>query len=185
MREPAPVRRLFFALWPDETLRAALVAGTREVARSAGGRLQSPEQLHLTLVFLGAVPEARLGDVLESAAAARGAPCEIRLDRLEYWSRPRVLCLTSAETPQPLLELVESLTGGLRARGFATERRPFRVHLTLSRDSRPPPREAVVAPLVWPATEFALVESVTERTGARYRPLERWSLGPRAGAAAD
>jgi len=184
-REPIRARRLFFALWPDAALRESVAAATHDLARCGGGRPQTPEQLHLTLIFLGSVPEARIDAASSAAGEVGGAPFVVDLDRLEYWARPRVLCLTTSRTPPHLLGLVESLATALRARGFEVERRPFRAHLTLARDARPPPLDQAIAPLAWPASEFVLVESVTDRAGARYRPLARWPLAAAAPAATD
>ena len=171
--------RLFFALWPEPGTLAASVERLRGLASGGEGRPQRPDQLHLTLEFLGDVPESRLAAVLEAGAAASGnlAPFEVVLDRIEHWRRPQVLCLTAEVTPPPLVALVESLRAGLVARGFQTERRPFKAHLTLARKVRRPPGSAEVEPLVWPAHEFSLVESTTDPAGSRYQRLATWPIG--------
>lgn len=168
--------RLFFALWPTEALRTALAGRVAALAPPGSGRVQRPDQLHLTLEFLGAVPAARLPDVREAATAVRAEPFELVLDALEYWRRPRVLCLVARELPPALAALVQSLRSELASRGFEPECRPFRAHLTLARKVGQPPGLAPTDPVHWPATDFALVESVTERAGSIYRPLGTWSL---------
>jgi 2'-5' RNA ligase len=55
------------------------------------GRAQRPDQLHLTLEFMGSVPADRLAAALEAAAAIRAEPFEVVLDAPEYWRRPQVL----------------------------------------------------------------------------------------------
>ena len=59
--------RLFFALWPDETLRRQLVKRMARDLRPCGGRRIPPENLHVTLVFLGTL-DARQRRRLELAA---------------------------------------------------------------------------------------------------------------------
>src|SRR5579883_616458 len=66
----APTRRLFFALWPDEAMREAMVQAIREPVRASGGRPVHAGNLHVTLAFLGAVPERRLTELAEAARAA-------------------------------------------------------------------------------------------------------------------
>jgi 2'-5' RNA ligase len=172
-----PVRRLFFALWPGDELRAAI--GPQLAARQprGHGRAQAPGQWHVTLEFLGPVSEARLPAVLEAAAAVRSAPFELAFDAVEYWRRPQVLCLVARQLPPALEALVAQLRAGLAARGFEPERRAFRAHLTLARKLTRPGPVGPCEPLLWPATEFALVESVVEPSGSRYLPVDRWPLG--------
>ena len=168
--------RLFFALWPTEALRRALAGRVAALVPPGAGRAQRPDQLHLTLEFLGSVPAARLPDLREASAAVHGEPFELVLDALEYWRRPRVLCMVARELPPALVALVQSLRNELASRGFESECRPYRAHLTLARKVGKPPGPAAVDPVHWPATDFALVESVTERAGSIYRPLGAWSL---------
>lgn len=168
--------RLFFALWPGQSLRSALAGRVESLVPPGLGRPQRPDQLHLTLEFLGAVPATRLQVVRDAAAAVQGEPFDLVLDAVEYWRRPRVLCLVARELPSALAALVQSLRGELASRGFDPERRPYRAHLTLARKVGQPPGLAAVDPVHWSATEFALVESMTERAGSVYRPLGAWSL---------
>jgi 2'-5' RNA ligase len=168
--------RLFYALWPGEPLRQALAARAAALLTPGTGRAQRPDQLHLTLEFLGSVPSERLAAVREAATAVRSQPFEIVLDALEYWRRPQVLCLVAREIPPQLAGLVEALRAALAARGFETERRPFRAHLTLARKVARPPDLVPTDPVRWTATDFVLVESITERSGSVYRPLAAWPL---------
>ena len=168
--------RLFFALWPGETLRRALAERVAALVPPGTGRAQRPDQLHLTLEFMGSVTADRLPAVLEAAAEVRAGPFEVVLDALEYWRRPQVLCLVAHDLPPALAALVQALRAALAARGFQTERRPYRAHLTLARKVGRPPDFAPTDPVRWPATGFVLVESITERSGSVYRPLATWPL---------
>ena len=171
------MHRLFFALWPRDALRASLAPGIHALQPSGVGRPQRPDQWHLTLEFLGPVPGARLADARAAADAVQATPCEIWLDAVEFWRRPEVLCLVARETPPALAELVAQLRSSLVAHGFQVESRPFRAHLTLARKVHQPVETAPFAALRWPVESFALVESVTDRTGSVYTPLANWPLG--------
>jgi len=171
-----PVRRLFFALWPGDELRTAIAPQLAARQPQGHGRPQTPDQWHVTLEFLGPVPEARLTAVRDAAAAVRSAPFEVAFDAVEYWRRPQVLCLVARQLPPSLEALVVQLRAGLAARGFEPDRRAFRAHLTLARKVTRPGPVGPCEPLLWPATEFALVESVTGRSGSRYVPVGRWPL---------
>lgn len=180
-------RRLFFALWPDDGVRARLAALVSELLAAGVGRPQRPDQLHLTLEFLGDVPESRLQDVVDAgvAAAADATAFELEFDLIEHWKRPQVLCLAASSTPGPLAALVQALRSGLLSRGFTLQARPFKPHVTLARRVlRAPPSAAgqpLEPPLRWPASAFALVQSATDPEGARYVELASWpadSRGP-------
>jgi 2'-5' RNA ligase len=172
------VRRLFFALWPGPDALVAATAAVHRHVPPGTGRPQRPDQLHLTLEFLGGVPEARFGSVLEAGESVAGSviPFEIILDRLEHWQRPQVLCLTASVVPEPLAGLVRSLRSALSARGFDPEKRPFKPHLTLARKVRLAPPAESVAPQRWAAHEYSLVESITGPEGSRYERLSTWPL---------
>jgi 2'-5' RNA ligase len=171
-------RRLFFALWPGPDALTMASAAVHRLVTPGTGRTQRSDQLHLTLEFLGDVPERRLVSVLDAGEAVAGSatPFEIVLDRLEHWRRPQVLCLTASVVPEPLVALVRSLRTALSARGFDPEDRPFRPHLTLARKVRLAPPAEAVEPLRWAANEYSLVESVTSREGPHYERLSIWPM---------
>jgi 2'-5' RNA ligase len=172
-----PVRRLFFALWPDAPLREALTPRIRALQPAGVGRPQRPDQWHVTLEFLGPVPVRRFEATRCAAAEVQAWPFEIVFDAVEYWRRPQVLCLASREVPSALEGLVQDLRARLASHGFEPERRPVRPHLTLARKVTHPIELRAFEPLHWPVTQFALVESVTERSGSSYAPLAAWQLG--------
>jgi RNA 2',3'-cyclic 3'-phosphodiesterase len=176
-REPA--RRLFFALLPDDTARRGLAAAVRDLVPQGTSRPQRPDQWHVTLEFLGDVPESRLPAVVDAGAAASTvAPaCEIMFDRLEHWKRPQVLCLVAGSTPEPLAALVHALRSELQQRGFTPELRPFRAHVTLARRVLKAPTQGSAAPLLWPVRGVSLVQSLAERSGSRYVELAAWPPG--------
>jgi 2'-5' RNA ligase len=172
-----PTRRLFFALWPDAALRAAVAARVAALLPAGLGRPQRPDQLHVTLVFLGAVAEPKLVEVHGVAARVTGAPFAVDFDRLEYWRKPRVLALCASVVPPPLEALVAQLRGELAARQLPTESRPYVPHLTLARKiTRYEPPAGAVEPLRWPAAAITLVESRSLASGSHYEPLASWPL---------
>lgn len=174
MSEAAPrTLRLFFALWPDEALRLAIRRAARTAVRQAGGRPVPPENYHLTLSFLGQVPETRLEEV--KAAAVPMAPAVLTLDRYGYFPGPRVFWIGPAETPQALREFAARLNASLSSAGLPCDRRPFHAHLTLCRKVRAQPRDPPDPEgLRWDLADFVLAASITDPAGARYRVLARF-----------
>lgn len=176
MNADARLKRLFFALWPDAALRSSLEPRIRALQPDGVGRPQRPDQWHVTLEFLGSVAGPRIDAAVEAAACVGGAPFEISLDAVEHWRRPAVLCLVARTNPPALDEFVRRLRHELARQAFDCERRPFRAHLTLARKVVRPVAVPPFEPLCWPAREFALVESLTDRAGSHYVPLAQWPL---------
>jgi 2'-5' RNA ligase len=165
-------RRLFLALWPEEAERRQLA----ELAASVAGRRRvRDDNLHLTLVFLGATDPDRLAAYQTVLADLPVPALELILDRYGYWPQPRILWLGSSRTPPELYELVAELNRRLRGCGFTPERRAFQVHITLARKfPGPAPARPPATPVRWPVHDVALVESLQEQSGARYQVLRRW-----------
>lgn len=168
-------RRLFFALWPDATLRERLVESFGAAAATAGGRAVVPENLHVTLEFLGPVAASRLDELIALGAATSLPPTELSLDTLEWWPRPALRVAGTSRPASALLDLQAELRLRLGEHGFRVDSRAFRPHLTLAREVRVAPATTRAVRLDWPLNELALVESHAQPGGSRYTALERWS----------
>lgn len=170
-------RRLFFAIWPDPATREALAHATRKAVRHCGGRPVPRDNLHATLAFLGSVPETAREAVLAagSASARAGEPFALRIQAIDFWSKPQVLVAT-ADTPPEAESLAEQLWRAVEPLGIQRDPRPLRVHVTLARKVRKPTPGLAMHPVDWTVASLALVESVTDPAGARYTPLAQWPL---------
>jgi len=167
------MKRLFFALWPDESTRGQ-IAWLNQQLEDAGRKL-IPQNLHVTLVFLGNVEDDVAEAVERLAADIRAAPVELVFDELDYWKRPRVLCLTCRRQPRAVYDLVNKLTRMVSGFPIRLDNRPFRAHITLSRKAQQRP-VLVFEPIHFKAQDFALVQSVSTDHGVRYQVLARWPL---------
>jgi RNA 2',3'-cyclic 3'-phosphodiesterase len=160
--------RVFFALWPDDRQRTAIEAARNRLF-PLSGRPVEPGNLHVTLAFIGNVASDR---VAQLAALCGPVPAfTIELDRLEHWSKPRVLVAAATHAPRELLQLVDGLWRRLDRLGFARETRPYRPHLTLARDVRSLRAGMAWAPVAWRVERLVLVESGPTPQGVRYVPL--------------
>lgn len=177
--------RLFIAipLPPDLAARAAESLPTSLPAL----RRVKPENLHVTLAFLGQTPEERLADVTAAAreAAAPIAPFALAFERAGRFperGRPRVVWLGIAEGAPSVLELGAGVYAGLRGRGLRFDDRPLAPHLTLARvveDASAAEARTVAAALgtlaagrlQFKVTEIAVIQSVLSPAGPRYTAL--------------
>ena len=168
------MKRLFFALWPDDTARHAIQEVTRTVVQHCDGYPVPSENFHITLAFLGQQPGDLLDDI---AAVARGisiGDLELELDKLGYWPKPRIVWLGPSEKSPALESLAASLWAGLEGLGVVLEKRALYPHVTLCRKVRRPPPLNLSRTVAWRADDFVLVQSVTAQQGPRYTVLERF-----------
>jgi len=168
------VPRLFFALWPDDSARAALAPLAKRVAGEGGGRPVPAPNLHLTLAFLGEVAPDRVEAAKSAASGIRGERFELVLDRVGAFRRAGVGWAGPAQAPRALLDLQSALDSALRAAGFKLEDRPFAPHLTLARKLGRPVAAASIEPVAWLVGRFALVESARDERA--YRDVATWKL---------
>jgi 2'-5' RNA ligase len=185
--QPSGYRRLFFAIWPDEALCMRLHEAARRCLARGHGRLVVPENLHVTLAFLGAVDDERRVCYEQAAMSLAQTAFTLTLDRLGYWSRKQILWAGCSVEPPELGALVSGLQANLSNCGFEPDVRPFHVHVTLARHVHRDPlpgsersrREHAVSlpPLEWQVRELLLVESDTRPEGARYSVRHSWPLG--------
>ena len=145
-----------------------------------------PENIHLSLKFLGEVDAARepeLHAALRHAAGTRSEPRPLTLQMTSFgvfpdYHRPQVLW--AGVTPDPGLELLQhGVEQAFAPLGFPTEARAFRPHVTLGRAARDAkPRdfnglEAIFAGTVFDQTvtiaEVDLMQSTLQQDGPVYQ----------------
>jgi 2'-5' RNA ligase len=100
-------------------------------------RWVQPQNVHLTLQFLGQLKPEDAAELLREASRQLAGlqPFSLRLGHLEWFPspyRPHVLSL-HAQPDVALAELSQALGRAALALGYAIEDRPFRAHLTLAR----------------------------------------------------
>jgi 2'-5' RNA ligase len=184
-----PGRRLFFALWPDAAQRAALMEASGETVRCCGGRPVPASDLHVTLAFLGSVPEPRLADLSDLALRTAatfpqdGLPLGIVLQGFEYWAKPQVLAVLErgAQAQLPPAsgagQLAHTLTTTAVAAGFSPDLKPFRAHVTVARKVARAPRVREMPEVRWRFDSFGLLESRTLAEGPVYSMVGSYLLG--------
>ena len=165
-------RRLFFALWPDDTSRRALAAEAERLAPRCGGYPLPAGNMHVTLAFLGSVDASRLEALVDLTRAWPTLNGEWRLDRLGHFSQPRIVWAGSRTPNEALLTLDAELWQALSRHGFTAPQRDFTPHVSLVRQAdRFASQLELPEPIVWRFDHLALVESQLGDGGSRYRPL--------------
>ena len=164
--------RLFFALWPDDETRHKLACFNQSVLTSDCKRIP-PKNFHVTLVFIGNVNKVGVSAIKNQVANISSEPFAIGFNQLSYWNKPKVVCLTSQQPPEPLLILSESLNAIVNHCGIETDSKPFNPHVTLARHVLSYV-ERECQPIIWQAESFCLVESSSNIDGVYYTVKEQW-----------
>jgi 2'-5' RNA ligase len=148
--------RLFIAIDLDEAARAAIAEEQRRLKAAIGSTRATvkwvrPEQMHLTLVFLGEVAEARVQAIVE----AIGQPIAQRPFDLAFGGvgvfpprgAPNVLWIGASTGEGETIAVQRQLADRVAPLGIPVEGRLFHPHLTLARlkDSRPSDRTRFLA----------------------------------------
>lgn len=180
--------RLFVAVDVPEAIKRSIERDVVEPLRERipGARWSRPEGRHLTLKFLGEVPDERIAAISAALvdAASRQSAFRAAFDALGGFpslGRPRVLWVGIGKGADGFTTLAADVEDVLQPLGFPGEDRPFHPHYTLARFSKP----SLVGELPdvdVPRRSFGVGEVVLFRSqlhpkGARYTALERFPLG--------
>lgn len=170
--------RVFFALWPEAPVNAALDAAAGKLHELRCGRRTRPDTLHLTLVFIGDIDANWLPELIAAAEDIAVPRFEVLFDRTDCWRHNQIAHLGVSRMPPALLELVKQLESRLTASAIPFDRRPYVPHITLLRkaDCNPKMANPALEPIRWPARDFVLVSSSLRSGGALYEQLGRWPL---------
>ncbi len=180
-----PVRRLFFALWPDADTAGVLQARAQQAHDACGGRVMRLDTLHLTLAFLGAVGGRRIPALRALLSAGERFGGTLVLDRFGYFRGPRIVWAGSSAPVSWLHTLHERLWADIEPIGLARPAERFRPHISLLRKvahGTLPPWPAGGA-IIWRAQRLVLVASTPQATGACYEVLgeQRLPMTPEPG----
>ena len=176
--------RLFVALSISAQVRESLASLLSELRRAdSKPRWVHPENLHVTLKFIGHIADEALPTVL-GALRKITAPSQIALEfrGIGFFPndrRPSVVWAGIQAAPE-LAALASRVDQSLAREGLPRETRSFSPHLTLARFKEPRMSEPLRALLAkctdlsfgnQITTEFHLMESKTKPSGAEYTTL--------------
>ena len=145
----------------SQTIRSFIAIELPEAVGSLLGKVQQnlralhlkagwvhPQNIHLTLKFLGNITTADIDKVgmAMKAAAEDFKPFTLTVGGIGFFpgiKRPRVIWVGVGGQTQALFALQRSLEDRLAAAGFPKERRSFKGHLTLGRFRKGPDSAAI------------------------------------------
>lgn len=186
-----PAVRLFLAInLPADARRHLLDVRGQLEAVLPRAAYTKPENLHLTLKFLGEVEPKRVGAVVESLSMIRPQAIELHASGIECFpGRGPIRVVTAAMegSVRTLRAMVEAIEQRCRVLGFEREQRGYKPHVTLGRAR--PVLSATFRQIaadatagLWPGPsfpveEFTLMESRLGPNGAVYSKLGSFPIG--------
>ncbi|MDH5410245.1 MAG: RNA 2',3'-cyclic phosphodiesterase [Alphaproteobacteria bacterium] len=167
--------RLFVAIPLPELVRTQL---TMLQSGLQGARWIKPDNIHLTLRFIGEVPNDLASDIDTALSEITAPPFELELDGIGSFARgkhPHALWVGVSKS-EALLRLQAKIESALVRTGLAAEERKFSAHITIARlkEMRPNRVEAWVADhgafktAPFQVDRFALFSSFLKTEGALY-----------------
>ena len=183
-------RRTFIALDMSPDVKAALEKYVQPL-KSQRSRVSwvKPQNLHLTLKFLGDTPADRLDEIAAALqeAASLAAPFSAVVSGSGVFpndEHPRVLWVGINDKSGTLLKLAQAIDTRMQQLGFAKEKRVFAPHLTIGRtkDTRIAAivralKEKPFAAMPVQFNEIIFMQSELHPAGSIYTPLRKLLLG--------
>jgi 2'-5' RNA ligase len=171
----SPTQRLFWGVSLTAELGSRIGSWQRHAASLLpGARWTPPENLHLTLAFLGGRPSTELEAIVAAAGGIAGATpaFELRtagLGGFPSLRRARILWL-GFESTSALERLASLLRNAMEPFGCRRDEGPITPHLTLARFKSPAPLPTLPDPdaAALDVREIHLFERVSRAEGPRY-----------------
>ena len=138
--------RVFIAIDIDEKVRAAIADVQKQLnakvdIRKGDAKWVEPENIHLTLKFLGEISDEQLAEVNEIANTVAAAHNKFTLDIESVGSfggrSAKVVWVGAGKGTDALLALQKDLDDLLAQAGYPKEEREFSAHLTICRVKNP------------------------------------------------
>ncbi|MGD2119061.1 MAG: RNA 2',3'-cyclic phosphodiesterase [Chromatiales bacterium] len=170
--------RVFFALWPDARVREQIRHSAKKIQlASPTGRIIKPDNLHITLHFIGNINTEVLSCMRQQAKQVKAPRFELRLDRSGYFKKPGIVWIGCSHIPNNLMHLHQQLGKKLGLCEFHPERRKYQPHVTIRRKSAIPELPDKLPPIHWPVDQFALIRSNANPDGSvSYEVVENYPL---------
>jgi 2'-5' RNA ligase len=127
--------RVFIAVDVPNEIRKALGEVQRALRPlSNSARWVAPESIHVTLRFLGEVPDKRLDDINTALTGLTWKPFTITVHGVGFFPGTRSPRVFWAGMEAPTMKgLAEQLDTRMERLGFEKEKRAFRPHITMTR----------------------------------------------------
>lgn len=173
--------RLFIALPVSPALKEQLCALPH---KGLEARWTHPDDLHITLRFLGDIPAGQADEIRNLLPRIRRPSFNIEVAGMDYFQTGRQVILWAAvRSTRKLTALAADINEIMAPLGFEMPNKPYVPHVTIARMKRPAGLERYIGQHgahikdSWTAEEFALYRSAApDEKGSRYSKLKTYFL---------
>jgi len=172
--------RLFIAIELPAAIRKTLLACQPQATQNV--RLVRPDQMHLTLHFVGEADAGLIEQSLTDLRASRFQLCLHSPGRFQDRHQQSTLWV-GVQQNDDLLALHQAIGQRLMQTSITVETRRYTPHITLARCKRAVDSSAIqdflaqTVPLqCFPVNQFSLYRSDLDSNGAHYRIIQRYAL---------
>lgn len=174
MKNSAKTIRLFFALWPDKSVRKQISAFADQVLLKRKGRRVPDYNLHMTLHFIGNTSLENKQCLEKKAASIKSRPFRLEISKAGSFNKQGIVWLGCNRAPDTLLQLQQTLGKALAECDYVPEKRQYRPHITLFRKASLAEQQVTIKPVIWKPESFSLVQSIPVENGVRYKQIARY-----------
>jgi RNA 2',3'-cyclic 3'-phosphodiesterase len=187
--------RAFVAIYPPTVVVShleAMQSRLRKTVASEAVRWTKPEQIHLTLQFLGYIKRDLLGQFETTLDCIAGdtetfSMCAVSVGCFPTRKQPRIIWAGFAGDLDPLQALKQKLDIAFSELGYVPEKRKFHPHLTIGRvaDLKISETKRLAKDIVkfesaqfgaCPVRKIHLMQSILSPKGAKYHVLKSFPL---------
>lgn len=176
------LRNVFFALRPGEPVMDSIIAAgdaLAEVHGAMSGRRLKRHRLHMTLLYLDAlptIPETYLRHAIEAGDEIAAMSFDMSLDMAGSFRDTTIpWWIGCSNVPPPLLSMHRELYTGMRMRGEKVRGgSSLTPHVTISHSNREVLPRTPIAPIHWRVDEMCLIDSVMGKRD--FDILKTWKL---------
>lgn len=146
--------RLFIAVHFSPEIKTILLAAIDDLRRQSAGNFTHPENLHLTLAFIG--ENDRVADAKAALSAISAEPFDLTIGGAGkfgdiYWA--------GIEQNPALSALADSVRSELLKRNFDIDTKPFKAHITLAREVQAKDVKLNIPPASMTVSRISLMRS--------------------------
>jgi 2'-5' RNA ligase len=170
--------RLFLAAVPDADTARRIYRLAVALKRAHGfdGKIIEPERLHVSIFFLGELPEPAVRIACEAAAEIRTSPFDVLFDRsVTFRGKPgnQPFVLTGDDGLERLKSFRRTLGLAMASNGLRfLAKKDFTPHITLMYAEHDV-EEHPIEPIGWTVNEFVLIHSMHGHVHLGRWPLQK------------